>query len=224
LALDDLKELDPQKYNRMVLGKWAAYDDAIFNNFDRTKHVKNTNKEYRTVVWDKILIGFDFGQKHPSGILVAGKYGDQIVILEEFRKSMCLLDTIKDQISEYCDKYQQYGRPTIYYDPSCLLIANELENMGLVVDKADNTVDMGIAKVRSMFASEQLIIDESCIKLISELENYRYIEGTEKPIKEEDDLVDPLRYIVQSSSQKNITAKASVISLDDISDTDDDTF
>ena len=60
--------------------------------------------------------------------------------------------------------------------------------------KSNNDVDNGIAKVKSILRNKLLLVDESCTRLISELQAYRYKEGTEKPIKENDHSCDALRY------------------------------
>ncbi|GAG83582.1 unnamed protein product, partial [marine sediment metagenome] len=61
---------------------------------------------------------------------------------------------------------------------------------------ANNDVANGIAKLKSLFRNKVILVDETCVSLISELQAYRYKEGTEKPIEQNDHSCDALRYVV----------------------------
>lgn len=71
------------------------------------------------------------------------------------------------------------------------------DNEGLVLYKADNSVEAGILKINQMFASGQLKIMDSLKELMIELHIYRRDENG-KVIKKNDHLMDAMRYLVMS--------------------------
>ena len=91
-----------------------------------------------------------------------------------------------------------------WYDPAAPQQAEELRRAGLVVQAAMNDVQAGIDTVYSLFASGRLKIFRSCKWLLNEIENYTWEEAKggkgfeDAPVKENDDAVDALRYVLHS--------------------------
>lgn len=70
--------------------------------------------------------------------------------------------------------------------------------------KASNDVLDGIRTVASLLDNGQLFISSTCTKLIEELPGYRWDDkasdrGVDKPIKDNDDAADSLRYAIYST-------------------------
>ena len=192
--IDELKTMEGTQYKRYVEGQWVALDNVIFDSFDRNIHVQKITK---MKCFDEYIIGVDYGYTHNTGVVVVGKTGSRIAIINEFYRNKLLLRDIVDKIKEFSDIY---GNPVIVYDPSAAGLGAELLNLELNAIKANNDVEAGIDRIRNKLRirndSPDLIISDFCINTIKEMENYQYQPGTEKPIKVGDDLVDPLRYIV----------------------------
>jgi hypothetical protein len=70
------------------------------------------------------------------------------------------------------------------------------------VVKNKDSIKNGIDKIRDLFKMNKLLINKKCVNLIGELESYCYpdsIDGkndSENPIKENDHLLDALRYVI----------------------------
>lgn len=185
--IDSLKELPSIMYKRFVEGQWCATDRAIYNEFSRDFHVK---KIHEGLQFSDYLIGVDMGYTHPAAVVMAGTLGDRLYVLKTWRKSKQLMDKISDVIQEFSNGLPM--KPTVIVDPSAATLIAQLEADGHTVNKANNDVDGGINRIRQRLVvrndSPDLIIDDNCQDLVSEMENYQYQEGTEKPVKVGDDL------------------------------------
>ena len=93
----------------------------------------------------------------------------------------------------------------MYFDPSAADLIQQCYDLGLpsgrktsngITSYANNDVNSGISKLKSMFKNNSIIIDNRCNTLIKELKAYRFNEGTEKPIKKNDDSCDSIRYLI----------------------------
>ena len=93
----------------------------------------------------------------------------------------------------------------MYPDPENPSAISVLAEKGVpireVIKNKDSVVS-GINKVRDLLKQNKLKINKRCINLITEFESYSYpdylIGGVqlEKPLKENDDLLDSLRYVI----------------------------
>lgn len=203
--IDELKTMEGGLYKRYVEGQWVELDNIIFDSFNRNIHVKSNVK---TNDFEEYYIGIDYGYTHNTGIVVVGKRGDRLVVIDEFYKNKLLLRDIVEKMMEF---KQAYNNPIVVYDPSAAGLGAELENIQMNVFKANNDVQAGIDRIRNKLNvrndSPDLVISDKCVNMIKEMENYQYQQGTEKPLKIGDDLVDPLRYVcnyiddTQKSSQ-----------------------
>ena len=183
--------MDETRKKRMVMGQWVAIEGAVFDNFSRTNHVKELSKsgygEYR--------LGMDWGQTHAMALILCGITEGKISVIEEMCKSNMLISNVKNYVIQLKNKYPNL---TIYYDPSAPVLANELANIGINIEKANNDRGVGFDRMRNRFANGGLVIDSYCVNLIREIENLTYKPGTEQPVKKGDDCIDGLRYIVNS--------------------------
>jgi PBSX family phage terminase large subunit len=191
--IENLRELPEIQRKRYLEGLWCATDRAIYDTFNRNIHVKNVNN----IQFEDYLIGVDAGYTHPAGVILAGLSGSRLYILKEWKKSKQLLDRITEVVKEFAKDLQI--TPTILVDPSAPTLKAEIENAGFRCEKTNNDVLGGINRIRNRLEvrndSSDLIINHTCTQLISEMENYQFQEGTEKPVKVNDELVDIIRYI-----------------------------
>ena len=191
--IEALKEMSGGKYKRYVEGQWCQVEGAIFEAFDRNIHVKPTPK---SLACESYLCGIDYGYTHPTGLLVCGIAGDRVYVVREFKRAKCLLRDIMREVRDIRDLYN----PVFVYDPSAAGLGGELRNAEINCVKADNDVASGIDRIRNRLHvrndSPDIIVGDQCVQLIQEMETYSYQPGTESPVKENDDLVDPLRYVM----------------------------
>lgn len=185
-ARNVLSDLKGDAYDKFVDGQWSNKEKIIYPNFNQEKVVKNIEG----IEYVNYILGVDYGYTHPTGILLCGlDKENRMYIISEWREQKKLQRDIMKQIISYKD-----FNPTILVDPSAAGLIAECQSQGLNALKANNDVNLGIERIKSKFEDGGIIISKECDKLISEIENYSYGEDW-KPIKINDDLVDPLRYI-----------------------------
>ena len=189
--LQELNGLQGARFDRCVNGLWVNMDSMVFDTFDRKIHVKHIED----CGYEDYVIAIDYGYNHYTGILVVGLSGNRMFAIEEYYQNHKLVREIIEAVKELGKKYPN---ATYVYDPSAAGMGAELENLDLRVLKANNDVAQGIDRIRNRLKVTDygcdLVISDKCVNLIREMENYQYVSGTEKPVKKNDDLVDPLRY------------------------------
>ena len=193
-------------YDRMILGKWVQAEGVVFDEFDRDRHlfteVKNTIKEY--------IISIDWGYTNPLAIqYIAVDYDSNYYVLDEFYETKQLIDeTLKAKIIKrgWLSKSISYG----YADtnrPDCINSMNKLMPfpiMGAIKDVAD-----GINAVNSQFKQNKLFVHaNNCHNTLQELESYvwKQKKGNEldEPIKDNDHLMDALRYAIFTRERSRV--------------------
>lgn len=190
--LRSLENMDEISRERYLHGRWMSQEAAIYQNFNREEHVLKLHEDLFT----DYLLSVDFGYTSPCGILLIGIYGDnRYHVISELKKEKMLIGEYLKVIEDF----KEY-EPIVVVDPSAATLIAEIQNKEFMVEKAPNDVMIGIGRVRNKFQmihqSYALTIDPSCIKLIDELECYHYEPNSEKPVKQNDHLVDALRYAV----------------------------
>lgn len=221
-SLKDMEEQDITLYKRNVLGLWTSLENQVYDNFNRDIHVKRIKPQQ----FDQVYISCDFGYRDPFVILVLGRIGDRLFIIEEIYKKKMLMDDIKDAI---LDLNSRYDNPIVIYDPSSAILGGEIQNLGLKAIKANNEIRLGISRVRSRLSvrldSPDLIISDTCLNTVTEFENYIYEKDTEKPLDLNNHCMDCVRYIVNYIDDQRIdpTNQAPQIYSDDV-DEDVDLF
>jgi PBSX family phage terminase large subunit len=193
---DSFKYMDQDRRKRMVDGQWVAIEGQVFKNFSKDAHVKDLTKNG----YEEYYLGIDWGQTHLAAFILAGVTKGCIYVLEEVARKNLLIDAIKKMVVDIKEKYPNVQ---IIYDPSAPLISNELRNIGVSINKANNDVNVGIDRIRNRLGNGSLYIDTSCEKTVMEFENYVYKINSEVPVKKGDDCLDAIRYIVNAVDDCN---------------------
>jgi PBSX family phage terminase large subunit len=191
---DALNEMPLALYSRFVLGEWIALENVIYSQFDRNTHLKDRDFGEFT----KYVLGVDFGFTNPCAMTFLGIDGDNNIhlIAEEKRTRLLMGDIVK-----LAEKYQEF-EPLVIVDPSAPALIAEFEQAGYNVQKADNAVDSGIARVQNYLDQGKISIGSNCTEFIKEIENYIY-DDKGKPVKTEDHLLDAMRYCVNEIVQED---------------------
>ena len=181
---------------RYLEGQWGSFIGLVYKDFDFDKHVgffKDQKINYKYY-----LAGVDVGYTNPTAMLVVGISGDnKAYILEEYYEKEQTTDVT---VEEMCGLNEKYKFRYIYADPSAADWINKAKTQRLRVIEADNDIDKGVAKIKSLFKNDLIYIDRSCENLLKEIESYQYdkrsVKGneTEKPMKKNDHAVDAMRY------------------------------
>jgi len=200
----NLEQLPEIEYRRLRHADWdAEYKDTIYQNFT-TKNI-SSEAEYDPSL--PVHWGVDDGSRHPRVILMIQErpckgIPDALCVFDEYYAHNELHRTSIENVLEL-----PYNEPDLeVHDPSATIWGNECwVTYGFMAIAGDNDVSEGIKTVRRLFGetidNAYLFIHPRCKNLIRQLNQYRYDEkskvtkgGDPKPIKEDDDGPDSLRY------------------------------
>lgn len=207
--IDTLDSMDADTRERMLLGKWISGTNGVFPEFDEEKH---TCKRFKIPKdWD-VYMAVDFGFKHPFGAVWAALDPEGILyVFHTYRKTKKTTKENGRAIREYNLKHKIHPI-TIWADHSAG-DRRVLAKMGLRTKKAKKAVVEGIDAIKARLVIEEdnkptMYIFEDLDDLMDEIGAYEWREdsdGTDardKVIKINDDLIDPLRYIVMGLGRK----------------------
>jgi len=211
-------------YKRDIRGERATVDNAIFPTFNED-NIYDYDPNYKEMTR---VLGVDVGYDHPFGALDSYIDKNNVLWIDnelfiipsdekEKANNVEYIKRLKELINSQCDG--AYSRVRV--DPSAKGFINQCISSGVLAMKAKNKVRnhrpeevsesdttndkkiVGINLVREGFRLKGIMIRKRCVNLIKEIQGYSFdgkkLElGIETPLKINDDLVDPLRYIVNS--------------------------
>jgi PBSX family phage terminase large subunit len=197
------EEMSEDSFAQEILADFRKTEGLVYKEFDRAKHLF----EEEPIKVIEYLAGIDFGFNHPAAVIhVKRDHDGNYWVTEEWVKTK----RTENQIAEYvasCKFNRVYPDPE---NPSAIEVLNQRSIAVMEVVKGKGSVQTGISKVRELFKQNRLFIHKSCINLINELETYSYPdkEGRqfepENPIKEHDDALDALRYVITGSFELSV--------------------
>lgn len=186
---NNMKIMNPRKYGVQCNGNWGVLGELIYENYEVGSYSKNVYD------YDDYSIGLDFGFAHKTGIyLICLKGVDVYVIKEVYRPKMIPSDIInvwERQFSDY--------RTAMICDNARPEAIEEMQRKGVFAEacvKGPNSVLEGIEWMQD----RRIFIDESCAGAIEEIQMYQWMKDKKtgnrlpKPIKENDDAMDAIRY------------------------------
>lgn len=195
------KELTEDRFAQEYLADFRKTEGLVYKEFDRNRHVSID----QPVSVIETLGGVDFGHTNPCAVVTIKRDGDNHYwITDEWYER----GKTEAQIAEYVAvcKFNK-----CYPDPESPSAIKELTNKGVNVReviKGKDSIRSGIEKVRELFKSGRIHIHPGCKNLIYELETYSYPDKkdahneAENPIKENDHLLDAIRYVISMQSQE----------------------
>jgi len=192
----DKEEIDKAKtqmtmdrFSQEYLGDFRKMEGLVYKEFIREIDVKELNINHK-----EIIVPIDWGYTNPAGALKIKVSTDNLFYIEdEYYKRFKTTDEIIEEVKKW-EGAKHYPDPA---EPDRIEEANRA---GLYCREVVKDVPWGIDKVRELFKQRRIKIHPRCVNLINELETYRYPEKRsnqnekEDPIKENDHLVDCLRY------------------------------
>lgn len=189
---------DEDWVRRYLNGTWGTFEGAIYKEFNPEIHVG----DFKDIPTDYHLAGVDWGLRNPYAIIVAGVTNDKRLIIKEehYGNNLSTHELSKKLITLHKDKHFK----KVYCDPTAADLILQAYNLGVPIGErrkagiysyADNDVNSGIARMKSLFKNNVVLIDKSCVMLRKQLLGYRYDTDKEKPIKKDDHTCDAIRYL-----------------------------
>lgn len=209
---DARRNLPPHIFKREHLVSWETSVGQIYDCFDRGKH--SVEKFARRAPLNYVtenanyFIGVDPGAAHPTGVCVVSECFGIYHVHEAHRWSGNR--SISGLVYDINKLAEKYGACKVFYDCASsgaffalewLKVAYTRKSIVAPALKLKGSVVDGISEVYKLFKSDKLFLyAPKCQELIDELTTYCWNEEIEadKPIKQDDDVVDALRYAICS--------------------------
>ena len=163
--------------------------------------------DFKDIPTNYHICGVDWGLRNPYAVIIAGVTSDnRLIVKEELYGNNMSTHELAKKLAEL---HKNFHFKKIYCDPTASDLVLQGYNHGLpmgvrksngIYSYADNDVASGIARMKSLFKNNLVLIDKSCINLKNQLLAYRYDANTEKPIKKDDHTVDAIRYLTTDFS------------------------
>lgn len=198
--IEELANRNEAYYKIYALGEFATLDKLVFPKYE--KRLLN-KKELEHL---PAYFGLDYGFINDPSALLHVRVDDEnkrLYVVEEFVKKGLTNDKIAEAI-----KALGYAKEEIQADSAEKKSNQELRNLGItrVVDvkKGPGSVMQGI----QYLLQYDWIVDERCVKLIEELENYTWKkdkktnEYTNEPVDSYNHCIDAIRYALQNRIYK----------------------
>lgn len=197
-----LSSLKGDRYLRYVKGIWTARGEMVYPEWDSTTMV--SPQEAQPGDW---YIGVDFGGTNPTAMLACFVGEDDVLrVVDEFYR----VQSTFSAMLAWCEKYRPYNC-TVIRDPSAKSVETEFAAAGWNVVNGDNSVDVGIERVRDRLAARKLAVDPKCRFFTSEMDGYSWDEDKPgKVVKEKDHACDALRYVCGAVTGNMIGSLGSV--------------
>lgn len=180
--------------DRDINGAWVAAAGTIYPDFNRNIHYICSDQVPPII---RHWVGVDFGWEHLGAFVLFGEGIDgNTYLLQEWsaahrpiEKWIEIGKELQNQhgdINFYCDS----ARPDLIYD---------MRVEGLRAIEARKDVLAGIAAVATLFKTQRLyIVRENVEEFDKEIDLYAWKNGMDQPIKENDHVMDAVRYGIYS--------------------------
>jgi PBSX family phage terminase large subunit len=204
--LDKAKQqVTEDRFAQEYLADFRKTEGLVYKEFSRDKHLYDEATE-QPEQYERIA-GLDFGYTNPAAMPFITIDTKKVYwVTDEYYHSGRTEDEICDYVAS--QKFQK-----VYPDPENASAVETLRRKGVNVrdvNKGRDSVISGIQKLRELFKANRIKINKKCINLITELETYSYPDKKDQrnqdelPIKENDHLLDALRYAISmTEASKN---------------------
>lgn len=198
--LASLETLTGVRRERLLLGKWATAEGAVYDGFSAHTHV-TPRDDYLFRYW---YLAIDEGYTNPAVILLVGEdYDGRLHIAREFyERGKLQADVVAVARSWSIEK-------------QCNIAAVDAAAAGLIADLANNDIPAephkgrvldGISLVQNYLRVQddgfpRLTVDPSCVNTINEFESYTWKPLKDEPNKDNDHAMDAIRYLVVARNQ-----------------------
>ena len=181
-------------YDRDILGIWVASEGVVYTDFNKDIHyIKEA--DIKGVQFKKYFAGVDFGWEHFGSMVVVGLgLDDKYYLLKEYAYQH---KDIEYWVNIAKDIIKEYGNINFYCDYARPDYINRLRVNGIRALNGRKEVIEGISTIATLFKTNKLLVLEDKVNLFKkEIYNYVWAKGKDEPIKQNDDVLDSLRYAI----------------------------
>lgn len=185
---------------RNIYGNWVSGEGVIYKDFNPSKHFINSLEGFTI---KKYIAGVDWGYSHYGAIAVIGETVDgKYVLVKEVAKTF---EEIDFWVKQALQVKKEYGNITFYCDSARTEHCDRFLREGLNAVLADKNVMAGVEEVASLMKQDKILIYEPTAVRFKE-EIYSYIwDKNGKVTKENDDVMDSIRYAIYTDKVEKST-------------------
>lgn len=194
--IQNIKESTPSGmfYDRDIRGLWVTGEGVVYSDFDSNKHFIS---DVSNVEFETYIAGVDWGYSHFGSIVVFGI--DKLnnwYLLEEHAKQFKEIDYWAEVA---LDIKARYGNINFYCDSARPEHVERFRRERIRAINADKSVLSGIEEVARLIKLGRFFVVSDKVKVFKkEIYNYVWDEKTGNPVKENDDVMDSMRYAIYS--------------------------
>lgn len=183
------REMSADRFAMFYLGEFRRASGLVYPDWAPARMMAD---EPAAADW-KRRAGLDLGWHNATAaVLLAEGPDGQIVVEREHYAAETLL-------ADHAAALKDWGKVKFYADPSAKQSIEELRKYGLDVVAANNDVLAGIDAVTRLIRTDRLqVVKGAALHMLAEFESYvweqREGEPTDKPRKQDDHVLDSLRY------------------------------
>ena len=207
LAPDYVKQKKAQTptgmfYNREILGLWVSADGLVYQDFDEDRMVIPASQIPNDL---HVYCGVDWGFEHKGVITVWGDDNDgNVYLLHEYTSQFKFIDYWVKLAKKLQDKYGY--NLTFWADSARPDNVTEFQKAGIDCRNANKSRMAGIEKVAEFMKTDHFFVSEDGInQFLDEIYQYVWDENTGEPKKENDDVMDSMRYAIFNEHRQNQT-------------------
>jgi PBSX family phage terminase large subunit len=180
-----------EAYQQEIEGEFVNFEGLVYQWFGDEHKV---DADDMPDTFDETIYGLDWGGSAPTAIICLRRSGEDWYAVAEFYERRVVNDTI---VAELERMESEYTPGPIYCDTNEPRAIDRLSRDGFNAKEAEKSVETGIRHIDSL--RENLHVVETCQHLINEFNQYRYKDGSDDVLKENDHLMDALRYALFSN-------------------------
>lgn len=220
--IERLKNLSYAMRKRFYEGEFASYEGLVFSVFNDEVHLVDPFEIPSE--WDR-YVAIDFGYTHPFAMLWGAydKVNDVLYIYREYKKTRM---TVRQHI-EYLKPILDKEKIKTYISDHYAEDRATLKEFGIITKPADKQKLVSIDKTIDLLSYNEekkpnIKIFRNCVELVNEIYSYRWKETEMKNqnakdrdvIKENDDLIDCLLYMVMEVFKNKSKLPGAIIDFD----------
>lgn len=196
-TIKELEQTNPAYYKIYALGDFATLDKLVFPKYE-VKRLNQFDEHLKSI---QSLFGLDFGYVNDPSAFIHVKVDLEhkvIYAIEEYTRKGMLNNQIADIIKD-----MGYQKEVITGDAAEKKSLDELKRDGIErirpAVKGPDSVIQGVSFLQQF----KWIVDDRCVKLLEELDNYTYQkdkktgEYLNKPVDSYNHVIDAIRYAVE---------------------------
>ncbi|MCZ3746554.1 PBSX family phage terminase large subunit [Limosilactobacillus vaginalis] len=189
-------------YERNILGLWVSGDGIVYKDFDKSKMVIPASKIPDDL---HVYCGVDWGFEHKGVITVWGDDNDgNVYLLHEYTKQFKFIKYWVDLAKKLQKKYGY--NLTFWADSARPDNVTEFQKAGIDCRNANKARMAGVEKVAEFMKTGHFFVNQDGIDcFLDEIYQYVWDENTGEPKKENDDVMDSMRYAVFNEHRNNKT-------------------